>query len=129
MSKPLTKRQTFKQNETYLPVTMEQFQTLTNEMLTAINTHTNPHFIDADYTAQILMSAIHAMDHKFGWIKKSDLFDSCMNRISCHVTYHAVQEIQTRLKAKQEAETPTTTETTGTTDTTLLEQEDAQVLQ
>ena len=59
-----------------------------------------PHFLDADYTAQVLMSAIHALDHKHGYVKKSDLFQSCINRISCHVTYHAVQEIQARIKAK-----------------------------
>lgn len=93
---------TFAEDKTYLPVTMKQFEDLTNEVLLAINQVTAPHNLDADYTAQILMSAIHALDHKHGLVSKKDLFESCINRISCHVTYHAVQEIQARMKAKQE---------------------------
>lgn len=89
----------FKENETYMPVTMQQFQDLTNEVLVAINKVTAPHSLDAEYAAQILMSALHAYDHKFGVVKKSELFESCINRISCHVTYHAVQQIQEKLKA------------------------------
>lgn len=90
----------FKNNTTFLPVTMKQFEELTNEILTAINMLSNPHFLEADYMAQVLMSAIHAMDHKYGTVRKSDLFESCLNRISCHVTYHAVEEIQKKIKAK-----------------------------
>ncbi len=90
--------QKFEENETYLPVTMQQFESLTNEVLTKVNEVCNPHFLNADYMAQILMSAIHALDHKHGLVKKSDLFESCINRISCHITYHAVQEIQAKLK-------------------------------
>lgn len=93
-------------DEINLPVTMQQFEDLTNEILVAINQVAAPNALDADYTAQILMGAIHALDHKHGYVKKSELFESCINRISCHVTYHAVQEIQTRLKAKA-AQAPT----------------------
>jgi hypothetical protein len=88
----------FDQDETYLPLTMKQFEDLTNEVLTKLNGILAPNALDADYTAQILMSAIHALDHKHGIVTKTDLFNSCVNRISCHVTYHAVQEIQERLK-------------------------------
>jgi uncharacterized protein (DUF488 family) len=100
---------TFQNPSTYLPVTMQQFEDLTNELLvemnklvapenTAITADTAQKFFDANYMAQVLMSAIHAYDHKHGWVNKSELFDSCVNRISCHVTYHAVQEIQAKLK-------------------------------
>jgi hypothetical protein len=91
---------TFSKNETYLPVTMLQFEDLVNEVLDAVNKVTAPNALNADYMAQILMSAIHALDHKHGIVKKSDLFESCINRISCHVTYHAVEEIQKKLKAE-----------------------------
>jgi hypothetical protein len=104
---------------------MAQFQDLTNEILEAINKVCTPHFLDADYTAQILMSAIHALDHKHGHVKKTDLFDSCINRISCHVTYHAVQEIQTRLKAKDAEKNAATN---GQGNVVDLEQEATQVL-
>ena len=95
---------TFTVPSTYLPVTMQQFESLTNEMLVELNklvaeeNQDGTKNFDANYVAQILMSAIHAYDHKHGWINKSDLFDSCVNRISCHVTYHVVQEIQAKLK-------------------------------
>jgi hypothetical protein len=92
-------KQRFEQNDTYLPVNTEQFEALTNEILTAINEVSTPHFLKGDYLAQILMSAIHAMDHKIGYVKKSDLLDSCINRISCHLTYNVVQDIQAKLKA------------------------------
>lgn len=82
---------------TYLPVTMDQFQELTNELLTPINELCRPNFLSGDYFAQILMSAIHAYDHKTGMVYKSELFESCVNRISCHVTFHAVEEIRKRL--------------------------------
>lgn len=94
----------FKNNDTYLPVNAKQFEELTNEILAAVNQVASPHFLDANYLAQIVMSAIHAMDHKHGYVKKSDLFDSCINRVSCHLTYNIVQDIQAKLKA--EAPTP-----------------------
>ncbi len=90
----------FKTDQTYLPVTMKQFEDLTNEILTAINEHAAPHFLSSDYIAQVLMSAIHAMDHKIGVVNKSDLFVSCVNRISCHITYDIVRDIQQKLAAK-----------------------------
>ncbi len=83
---------------------MQQFEDLTNEILVAVNEVSAPHFIEADYLAQVLMSAIHALKHEDGRIRKSALFDSCVNRISCHVTYHVVQEIQAKLKAKEAAD-------------------------
>lgn len=98
---------TFEQDETYLPITMQQFEDLTNEILIKLNTlfpadpdPDAPKALDAEYAAQVLMSAIHALDHKHGIVKKSDLFESCVNRVSCHVTYHAIQEIQRKLKEK-----------------------------
>ena len=91
--------QKFEQDDTYLPCTMKQFEDLTNEILGAVNNVVSPHFLTGDYLAQVLMGAIHALDHKYGLVKKSDLFNSCINRISCHVTYHAVEEIQKKLKA------------------------------
>ncbi len=92
------KKEKFNNNETYLPVTMQQWEDLTNEMLSAINRVASPQFLNADYAAQVLMSAIHALDHSKGIISKQELFESCINRISCHVTYHSVQEIQARMK-------------------------------
>jgi len=92
----------FTEDETYFPVTMQQFETLTNEILTEVNKVTDPHSLSGDYLAQILMSALHAIDHKQGVVKKSDLFLSCINRISNHITYHAVEEIQRRMKQTDE---------------------------
>lgn len=90
---------------TFLPITMGQFEALTNEILGWVNAVANPKGdedknFDAEYFAQILTSAIHALDKKLGKIKKRDLFEACLNRISCHVTYHVTQEIQERIKKK-----------------------------
>jgi hypothetical protein len=87
-----------------LPVTMQHFEDLTNDILIHVNEHMAPHALDAEYLAQVLMSAIHAIDHKTGRVRKEDLFEACINRVSCHVTYAAVQAIQERIKAKAKAE-------------------------
>jgi hypothetical protein len=108
----------FKNNLTFLPVTMKQFEDLTNEILSAVNMLSAPNFLEADYMAQVLMSAIHALKHENGMVRKSELFESVVNRISCHITYHAVEEIQKRIKAQAAqageeiviVETPTTNE-------------------
>lgn len=98
------KKQKFVQDATYLPVTMSQFEELTNELLAPINELCRPNFLSGDYFAQILMSAIHAYPHKQGLVFKSELFESCVNRISCHATFHAVEEIKKRLSpAKADA--------------------------
>lgn len=106
MSKAQLKRKTFKNNDFYLPVTMKQFEELTNEILIALNSLTGPEdekgekiAFDADYTAQILMSVIHSTSKKEGIANKLELFESCVNSISKHVTYHVVQQIQEKLKA------------------------------
>lgn len=98
--------QKFEVDEIYLPCTMQQFEDLTNEILSAVNLIVTPNFLTGDYVAQILMSAIHAIDHKHGIVKKSDLFNSCINRISCHVTFHAVEEIQRKLKEEHAKNNP-----------------------
>lgn len=83
---------------------MEQFEALTNEMVEAVNKVVAPHFLSGDYVAQVLMAAIHAYDHKIGVVQKYELFESCINRISCHATFHAVDEIQKRLRAQNPPE-------------------------
>lgn len=98
------KKQTKKSLASYtmLPLTMQQFEDLTNDLLLHINEHMTPHALDAEYLAQVLMSVIHASDRKTGKVRKEDLFEACVNTISRHVTYHAVEEIQKRIKAKAE---------------------------
>jgi len=89
-------------NSKYLPVTMEQFQELTNEMLVRMNVLNAPHFFDADYIAQILMSSIHSLPKtkaKLTEEVKEEIFENMVNRVSQHVTWAAVEEIQKRLKA------------------------------
>jgi hypothetical protein len=93
----------FENDEIFLPVTMQQFENLTNEILVNVNKVCDPNFLNADYLAQILMSAIHAMDHKHGLASKTALFESCINRISCHITFHAVEEIRKRLTKNEES--------------------------
>lgn len=83
---------------TYLPVTAKQFEDLTNEVLTRLNELNAPHFFSADYVSQVVMSAIHALDHKIGMISKRELLHACINRISCHLTYEAVEETRRRIK-------------------------------
>jgi hypothetical protein len=88
---------------TYLPVTYQQFQDLTNELLDEINKLMDPHFIDGEYMAQVLMATIHSLDHKLALVSKEDLFNGCVNRISNHVTYAAVKAIQDKHEAEAAA--------------------------
>jgi hypothetical protein len=104
------KKHKFLNDATYLPVTMEQFQALVNELLVPLNEVAQLHCTEGakgyngDYLAQIVMGAIHAYKHEVGIVYKTELFESCVNRISCHVTYHAVQEIQGRLDPQKAAD-------------------------
>jgi hypothetical protein len=101
------KKHKFLNDATYLPVTMEQFQALVNELLVPLNEIAQLHCTDqskgynGDYMAQIVMSAIHAYKHEIGIVYKSELFESCVNRISCHVTFHVVEEVKKRLQPQQ----------------------------
>lgn len=94
----------FQIDMTFMPITMQQFEDLTNEVLIEVNKIAAPHGLDANYMAQILMGALHAYDHKEGFVSKTALLESCINRISCHVTYHAVQEIQKKLNLENSEE-------------------------
>ena len=94
----------FAHDRTHMPVTMQQFQDLTNEILLELNKLPAPHMLDADYVAQVLMSAIHSVKGEIGFISKYAMFESCVHRISCHLTYDAVQEIQKRIKEKNKPE-------------------------
>lgn len=92
-----------KSDSIYLPVTPGQFEVLTNEILGELNTladSAGDQGFSGDYAAQVLMSAIHALDHKIGQISKKALLFACVNRISCHVTYEASKEIQARLQSQ-----------------------------
>lgn len=111
--------------ETFLPVTAPQFEALTNEMLVALNKVTAPHFLSADHVANLLMNAIHAMDHKHGMANKRALFESIVNRISCQLTYAIIQGMQAKYAADKaakdaaeqavaEAETPSPSSTAPT---------------
>jgi hypothetical protein len=110
-------RYEFKDDETYLPATLEQFQSLTNEMVEAMNVLIAPNTLTYDYMAQMLNSAIHSYDHKIGVVSKQALFENCLNRISCHITFYEVERIQQRLneenqkkleEGKDEEESPET---------------------
>ena len=100
------KKHKFLNDATYMPITMDQFQALTNELLVPLNEVAKLHCTEdskgfnGDYMAQIVMSAIHAYKHEVGVIYKGELFESCINRISCHVTFHAVEEIRKRLSTQ-----------------------------
>ena len=90
-------RPTFEVEEEYLPCTMQQFETLTNEMLVEVNKVTAPHELNGDYMAQIVMGVLHGMDKTKGTVKKSELFEGCIRMVSNHITFHAVKEIERRL--------------------------------
>lgn len=94
----------FVHDRTHLPVTMQQFQDLTNEILVEINKLTAPHALEADYFAQVLMSALHSTKGDVGFISKYALYEACIHRVSSHLTYDAVQAIQARLKAEKKPE-------------------------
>lgn len=88
----------------YLPVTMKQFETLTNDLLNQINQLTAPDGkLDGNYMAQVVMQVIHGLDHKVGRISKTELFYGCINRISNNVTFYAVEQMRERLQAQMEA--------------------------
>jgi hypothetical protein len=109
---------------TYLPVTLQQFQDLTNEILTEFNKLTAPSGLDGNYMAQVLHGVIHGLERTKGDVSKEVLLDSCINMVSKHITYHAIQEIEARMKAERAA-AQTPTETPPTDNVVPFDQEGA----
>jgi hypothetical protein len=99
-------RPKFEEEQAYFPVTMAQFEALTNEMLIEVNKVTEPHSLNGDYMAQVVMGALHGTDKKQGILNKTELFDACIHFISNHVTYHAVEAIKARLTAEANKNNP-----------------------
>lgn len=96
----------FKIDESLLPVTMQQFEDLTNEMLIEINSFTAPQALDGNYMAKVVMSALHSGDKKLGSFKKSELFERCINIISNQITFHAVRAIEMKEEAEKQKNNP-----------------------
>lgn len=94
-------KRVFANNERMFPVTMKQFEDVTNEMLTVVNELIAPEFFNSDYMAQIVMSGFHSYDRKTAYYKANEMFEYCINRISNHITHHIVEEIQKRLRMEQ----------------------------
>lgn len=101
-------RVTFPNDQIYLPLSGKQYEDLVNELLPALNGVAEAErgqSFDGKYLSQILMSVIHSLDHKDGLVSKQALFEGCVNRISCHITYHIVQKIQDDMKAARDKPT------------------------
>jgi hypothetical protein len=94
-------KQKFSNNETYLPVTNEQWEDLTNEMLAAFNVVASPKFIQGDYMALMLEGVLHGLDRGKGIVSKQDIFERCIHFASMHVSNSIGTAI--RLKMKEEA--------------------------
>ena len=96
-------KQTFDNDETYLPCTNQQFQDLTNEILMKFNALIAPQALDANYFAQVVHGVIHAIDRKVAIVSKAALLEGCVNMVSKHVTYHAVEALQAAMAAQAAA--------------------------
>jgi hypothetical protein len=87
-------------NEILLPCTLQQFEDLTNSMLTDFNEIIAPQALSANYMAEIVMSAIHQLDRKVGVIDRQELLNMCINMVSKHVTYHAIQAMKDQMESQ-----------------------------
>ncbi len=99
---------TFEVEETYLPVTMEQFESITNEIILELNKLSLPHAIDAEHAAKLVMGSFHGMPKEVGSFKKTDLFNRCVRMLSSQITYNIIQAIQLKEEAERKKENPQT---------------------
>ncbi len=95
-------RKELQEGETYLPITFQQFEDLTNEMLKHVNEVTAPQALDGNFMANVIMSVIHGLDRKATTINKQELFDRSLNLISNQVTHQACEAIMKKLRAEQQ---------------------------
>ncbi len=93
-------RRELKEGEVYLPITFQQFEALTNEMLIPINEMTAPQAVDGNFMAKVIMSVVHGLDKKSTIVTKQELFDRSINLISNQVTHQAVQLMMEELLKK-----------------------------
>lgn len=94
-------KQLFEKEETYLPITMQQFEDLANEMLVKVNALCAPQFLDAENMARIAITVIHGMGREQGIIKKSDFFERCVNRLSCQLTFGINEGMNAKAKMEE----------------------------
>lgn len=87
------KKVAFNDNDTILPVTPKQFEDLTNDILKEFNNLIAPTHFDAEVMASIIMSSIHSLPKNKAYIKKSDLFEMCVCRVSMKMTYDIIDAI------------------------------------
>lgn len=87
------KKVAFNDNDTILPVTPKQFEDLTNDILKEFNNLITPTHFDAEVMASIIMSSIHSLPKNKAYIKKSDLFEMCVCRVSMKMTYDIIDAI------------------------------------
>lgn len=94
----------FEKDSTYLPCTLQQFQDLTNEILIEFNKLIAPSALDGNYFADVLNGVIHSLDRKTARVSKQDLFDGCVNLVSKHVSYHAIEAMRQQLNQPSQSE-------------------------
>jgi hypothetical protein len=89
--------QELKEDETYLPITFQQFENLTNEMLGHINLMIAPLAVDGRIMAGVIMSIIHGLDKKTVIITKQEIFNRAVNLLSNQMSYQAVEAIKEQI--------------------------------
>ncbi len=101
-SKPVTQILPNLNTYTYLPVTESQFETLTNELLAHMNQRTAPNSMEPKFFAQVLIRAIHGADIKAAKLRKEELFDACLVRISRNLTFNIGEALAKDMKAGED---------------------------
>jgi len=92
-----------REGEFYLPVTPEQFEKLTNELLVTMNQLGHPQAYGPDFFAEVVMREVHSGERKCGTAFMPEFFSGCVRQISCRLTHHIVEQNRAKLAAQAEA--------------------------
>jgi hypothetical protein len=84
----------------YKPITAEQYESLANEMLEALNKIAAPAILDGDFVGAILANTIHSADLKGGYKTKTEIFEVMVDLIAKRLSF----EISEGIRHKKEAE-------------------------
>jgi hypothetical protein len=96
-------RPNFINDEIFFPLTLEQYESLVNEIFTEVQGLTAPQGINPDDQSETMISVLHGYDKAKGVLSKADLFERCVRYLSSRMTYNIGLAMQARKKAAQES--------------------------
>jgi hypothetical protein len=92
------------------PITDIQYESLANEMLVKLNRLASPQIFEADFIGAIFANAIHSVELKGGYQRKSKILDVMIDLIAKRLSFEISEGIRHKKEAEAKAKSEQVTE-------------------